>query len=71
MGWNGTNLKTSWLRSRSYGVRNSRPHWQVPFFCDGCRKNHGPNITRNETLDGRLLCDRQFNKYLDSERKRL
>lgn len=64
MGWNGTNLKTSWLKSKRYGHR-SHTYWEVPFFCDGCQKSHGPKVTRNLTLDGQLLCDRQFNKYLE------
>ena len=63
MGWNGTEIKSSWLRSKKYGVRdNSLPHWARTFFCDGCNKEHGKLITRYKTLDGRMLCIRQFVK---------
>ena len=62
MGWNGTHLKTSWLRLRGNASGRHRPYWAAPFFCDGCQRKHGPYVMRTKTLDGRLLCDRQYNK---------
>ena len=65
MGWNGTNLKTSWLRLRGNAGGRKSAYWQVPFYCDGCKKTHGKNVMRTKTLDGLLLCDRQYFKHLD------
>ena len=62
MGWNGTRLKTSWLRLR--GAKSVTPYWYRPFFCDGCQRNHGPRVERNKTLEGRMLCNRQYYKEL-------
>ena len=61
MGWTGTNLKKTWLRKQGRGMRPLR-YRSGKWFCDGCRREHGPRVDRIETLDGRTLCFRQFCK---------
>lgn len=67
MGWNGTHLKTSWLRLRGNASGRKPAWWEVPFYCDGCKKMHGKKVERNKTLDGLLLCNRQYYRYLDNK----
>jgi hypothetical protein len=68
MGWNGTSIKTSWLRQQGRGNASSRTlDWRFKrFFCDGCQREHGRYVDRTRTIDGKLLCNRQFYKHLDS-----
>jgi hypothetical protein len=65
--WNGTRLKTSWLRLR--GNRRGRSFdWRfVPFFCDGCQRQHGRRVERTTTLDGQTLCNRQYYRKMDGK----
>jgi ribosomal protein L44E len=67
MGWNGTRLKTSWLRLRGNAAGRRRPHWAVKFFCDGCQRHHGHYVERTSTLDKLLLCNRQYYRHLDGK----
>ena len=56
--------KNAYLRNAKR-LNTSKPYWAVPFFCDGCKKEHGNYVTRNKTLAGLLLCDRQYYKLLE------
>lgn len=62
MGWNGTRMKTSWLKLRGNASGRTLDRRFVKFFCDGCRREHGRYVTRTLTLDGKTLCDRQYYK---------
>jgi len=57
----------TWYRLR--GAHHVKNWWEKPFYCDGCKKMHGPKVTRTKTLDGLLLCDRQYNKHLDMQKE--
>lgn len=50
------NRKHGFLRGNGGGVRPSE------WLCHGCGKNHEGRRSRNRTLDGRDLCDRQYYK---------
>ncbi len=52
------NRKHGFLRGNGGGVRPSG------WFCHECDKNHEGRRSRNRTLDGRDLCDRQYYKIV-------
>lgn len=54
------NRKHGFRRGNASGRRPA--FWEQPWFCHGCNKMHPYNRFRNGTLDGRNLCDRQYNK---------
>ena len=59
----GGNRKHGYMRS-AHHVKN---YWEKPFFCDGCKKTHGAKIERFGMPDGRMLCNRQYNRELDKK----
>lgn len=63
----GGNRKHGYMR----GAHHVGNWWEKPFFCDGCKKTHGPKIVRFGMLDGRMLCTRQYHRLLDQERTQL
>jgi hypothetical protein len=60
--WNGTRMRTGWLRLRGNAGGRRRAHWQVDWFCFACQKKHGWRVTRTKALDGNDYCDRQYYK---------
>lgn len=62
MGWNGTNIKSTWLRQQGRGAQRYARSRPGQWWCDGCEKWHAPTTDRVKTLDGRTLCFRQFVK---------
>ena len=47
-------------------IKPSLPDWaKRNFFCDGCKKEHGPGAFQNRTVDGKDLCDRQYYKLME------
>jgi hypothetical protein len=65
MGWNGTRMKHSWLRLRGNASGRTKDRRFVEFFCNGCQREHGRYVTRTKTLDGQILCDRQYYKHME------
>lgn len=63
----GGNRKHGYMR----GAHHVHNYWAKPFFCDGCKRTHGPKIDRFGLLDGRMLCTRQYYRTLDQERAQL
>ena len=55
-----------WQRLRGNANGRRPAFWQVPFYCDACAKTHGGNVDRTRTLDGRLMCERGYIKFIDS-----
>ena len=62
MRWNGTNIKTGWLRKQGRGAKSYRRCRPLDWYCDGCQHTHHPTTDRVITLDGRTLCFRMFAK---------
>jgi len=52
----------------AHNIRSRKPQWAKPFFCDICKKSHGDYVMRN-LVDGFLLCDRQYFKYIEKKEK--
>jgi hypothetical protein len=65
MGWNGTHLKTSWLRLRGNASGRTKDRRYVTFFCDGCQRTHGRYVVRTVMLNGKTLCNRQYYKQME------
>jgi hypothetical protein len=63
----GGNRKHGYMR----GAHHVKNVWEKPFFCDGCKKKHGPKIDRFKMLDGRMLCTRQYYRDLNKQRNDL
>ena len=63
----GGNRRHGYMR----GAHHVKKWWEKPFFCEGCKREHGPKIDRFEMPDGRLLCTRQYYRLLDQERVQL
>ena len=59
----------TWYKLRGNANGRRPAYWQVPFYCDGCKKTHGKNVQRTGTLEGQLLCDRQYNKLMNNQIK--
>jgi len=57
------NRQHGYLRGNRGGFKGQ------PWFCDGCQKLHPFRQDRNETLDGRSLCDRQDQKEMAARAK--
>lgn len=66
MGWNGTNLKSTWLRKQGGGMGKG-PNLAKEFYCDMCKRNHGKNVD-GIIVDGLTMCFRQYYKYLDAKK---
>ena len=61
MGWNGTNIKPTWIRKQFRGVGRRRC---IPdkWWCDACKKWHLPTTDRIKTTDDQTICFKEFVK---------
>ena len=57
--WNGTRLRTSWLRLRGSASGRRSDAWRRPFFCEGCQRAYGSRIMR---VGDFLFCTRTYVK---------
>jgi len=55
----GGNRKHGFMRGNASG-RNGTA-WPAPWFCDGCKRDHGGRTFKNG-LKGSVYCDRQYFK---------
>lgn len=44
----------------------TRPFWVNPWYCDGCKKEHGGRVFKTG-LAGKIYCDRQYLKIKKEE----
>ena len=58
-------MAKTWQRLRGNANGRKPAYWETTFHCDGCNKRHGSKVARNETLDGRVMCDRAYDKHLE------
>lgn len=57
--WNGTQMKTSWLRLRGNASGRTKDWRYVDWFCHGCQRIHAGRTEQNITLASLHLCNRQ------------
>ena len=65
MGWNGTNMRTSWLRLRGNASGRNGAGRPKSWFCAGCQRQHGGGAERTIALDGNSYCARTYWKAHD------
>lgn len=65
--WNETRMKRGWVRLRGNSSGRTFDWRFIPFFCDGCQKQHGRRVERTLTLDKQLLCNRQYYRKMDGK----
>lgn len=57
--------------NRKHGYRRGNRGGCKPeaWYCDGCKKIHAGRRSRNGTIDGRSLCDREYWKEKNAQQK--
>jgi hypothetical protein len=65
--WNGTRMRTSWLRLRGNASGRTKDWRFVDWFCDGCQRKHPGRREQNVTLEGLHLCNRQDYRRMDGK----